>query len=203
MMIFTYFISCFPHDLCVAWQSLDFDHMSRYLSKLRNNKSMTTDKLDSSILLGVGFNCQERVTKKEFLKSSEPYDLLRNIQVAELSHELDRILDKMNRKFRLPCTFFNYWWWKAYLTTFCDEQITFTPDGKHLIIFLASWNDSKIVKINNMRKESLRGITKVKRDRIEQSRLCFLRITCLGVASFNVLLSLVVPALQRIGMILF
>lgn len=113
MMIFTYFISCFPHDLCVAWQSLDFDHMSRYLLKLRNNKSMMTDKLDSSILLGVWFNCQERVTKKEFLKSSEPYDLLRNIQVAELSHELDRILDKMNRKFRLPCTFFIYWWWKA------------------------------------------------------------------------------------------
>ena len=82
--------------------------MSRYLLKLRNNKSMMTDKLDSSILLGVGFNFQERVTKKEFLKSSEPYDLLRNIQVAELSHELDRILDKMNRKFRLPCTFFIY-----------------------------------------------------------------------------------------------
>lgn len=92
---------------------------------------------------------------------------------------------------------------RHYLTTFCDEQITFTPDGKHLIIFLASWNDSKIVKINNMRKELLRGITKVKRDQIEQSRLFFLRITCLGVASFNVLLSLVVPALQRIGMILF
>lgn len=54
-----------------------------------------------------------------------------------------------------------------------------------------------------MRKELLRGITKVKRDQIEQSRLFFLRITCLGVASFNVLLSLVVPALQRIGMILF
>lgn len=92
---------------------------------------------------------------------------------------------------------------RHYLTTFCDEKITFTPDGKHLIIFLASWNDSKIVKINNMRKELLRGITKVKRDQIEQSRLFFLRITCLGVASFNVLLSLVVPALQRIGMILF
>lgn len=64
------------------------------------------------------------IIRRELKRRSFNCDLPRNMLVAKLGHELSTILDKLNGKFRLPFSSFIDDE-RHYLTTFCDEKVTF------------------------------------------------------------------------------